>query len=179
MDKTIFIDKLKDFLNRHQLLTEECEVIFVMVQIRKILDFGGTPYRTLRFYSNWVLHKELDRVTTTKLLIDILGPEIDSKKTRRDNVRNLILNKPDFFKVKTLKNELKNFINENTLPTNILSNRNWRNFRKGVLESIRDCPVSFVPTEIESLRVEKINDKVFKYNFTIINGQRLPLLLKI
>ena len=108
MDKTIFIGKLKDFLNRHSLLTEECEVIFVMVQIRKILDCGGTPYRTLRFYSNWVLHKELSRETTTKLLIDILGPGIDSKKSGRDNARNLISNNYDFFTLKTLKNSLIN-----------------------------------------------------------------------
>lgn len=179
MDKTIFIDKLKDFLNRHSLLTEECEIIFVMVQMRKILDCGGTPYRTLRFYCNWVLHNELSRETTTKLLIDIFRSGIDSKKSGHDNARNLISNNYDFFTFKTLKNELKDFINEHTLPTNILNNRNWKNFRKLLLEIIKDCQVSFVPTEISSLKVTKRNDKLFAYTFTLINGRKPVIKLKI
>lgn len=178
MNKT-FIDKLSDFLNRHPLLTEESEVVFIMVQIRKILDCGKNPYRTLRFYSNWVLHKELSKEATVKLLIDTLGSGIDSKKDGRENARNLIASSSGFFMFNTFKNELKDFINEYSLPVNVLSNANWRNFRKLLLEIVKDCPVYFVPTEISSLRVTKDDARTFAYRFVLINGRKPVIKVRI
>ena len=155
MDKTIFVDKLRDFLNRHLLLTDECEAIFIMVQIRKILDCGRNPYRTLRFYCNWALHNELSQERTTRLLFHLLDPCIDGKKGGHDNARNIKLYNSDFFKLNTLKKELKDFIKEYTLPADLLKNKNWWKFARLLLEIIKESPVVFVPTEISKLEVIK------------------------
>ena len=172
-------DNLISFLNEHSALKEECEVLYLMVQIRKILDCGGNSYKTLRFYSNWVLHSELSKTATTKLLVDIFDAGIDGKKDGRDNARNLISSSSSFFTLNTFKNDLKGFVNEHNLPGNILSNANWKNIRRLLLELIKDCPVSFVPTEIINLRVIKDNEKTFSYRFTLANKRKPVIKQKI
>ena len=150
-----------------------------MVQIRKILECGGNSYKTLRFYSNWVLHSELNRETTTKLLVEIFGAGIDRKKSGRDNARNLISTNSSFFTLNTFKDELKKFVGEYNLPGNILNNANWKNIRRLLLELIKDCQISFVPTEISNLKVTKDGNRLFSYRFTLINGRKPVIKLKI
>lgn len=173
--KTV-IDKLKFFLKVHTLFTEECEVIYLMVQIRKILNDGGIPHRTLRFYCNWALHNKLDQETTTSLLSDKLEPEINRKKSGHENARNLILYNSDFFKLNTLKDDLELFINENAIPTDLMDNKNWWGFAKLLLEIIKDCHVYFVPTEISELEIVKYDARNFGYKFTLTNNRQKPVI---
>jgi len=41
MDKSKNIENLEEFLKNHKTFKEKCEVIYLMVEIRKILEYGG------------------------------------------------------------------------------------------------------------------------------------------
>jgi len=43
-------------------ITEECQVVYLLVEIRKLLDRDGKnaePYNSLRLYSDWAVHFSL------------------------------------------------------------------------------------------------------------------------
>lgn len=177
MNKQLVIDKLNNFLDKHPVFKEECEVIYLMVQIRKILDFKDSdhPYRTLRFYCNWVLHIKLCRKPTTKLLSNKLEQAVDSRKSGRDNARNIKKLCSDFLKLNTLKNELEIFIEEYSLPWN-LSNKIWWKFARLLLGIIEDCPVYFVSAVVSKLDPIKYSDREFHYKISIVNSREKPII---
>jgi len=170
-------EKLRNFLQSHPAFKEECQVVYLMVEIRKILDHGGSPYNTLRFYCNWVLHNELSRETTTKLLSDIFEPNVDLKKNGRENARNIKSVGREFFMLKTFRKELESFFKDHNLPMDLL-NKSWWAFGKLLLEIIKDCHVHFVANKIRELRIIKYDDRKFGYKFSPINSRR-KLVIKL
>ena len=150
-----------------------------MVAIRKILEYGGNSYKTLRFYCNWVLHKELSQEKTTKLLSDVFEPNIDLKKSGRENARNIKSVGRGFFMLKTFRKELGDFFKEYNLPLDLLK-KNWWTFGKLLLEIIKDCPVHFVTNKIRELNIEKYDDRNYSYKFSLIDSkQQLVEKLKL
>ncbi|MFA5392484.1 MAG: hypothetical protein WC306_02190 [Candidatus Paceibacterota bacterium] len=163
----------------HKIFKEKCEVIYLMVEIRKILEYGGKSYKTLRFYCNLVLHKELSQEKTTKLLSDIFEPNVDLKKSGRENARNIKSIGRDFFMLKTFRKELEDFFKDRNLSMDLLK-KNWWTFGKLLLEIIKDCPVHFVANKIWELRIEKYDDRNYGYKFSLIDGkQKLVEKLKL
>lgn len=177
MEKNIIIKKLRKFLQNHPKLKEECEVIYLMVEIRKILDYERNQYRTLRFYCNWVLHNKLSQEKTTRLLADIFNSNIDFKKDEHKNASNLKAINADFFKLDTLKKELEDFFKVYNLPMDLFD-KNWWPFGKLLLEIIKDCSIVFVPNKIRGLSVIKYDDKKFGYKFSLINSKK-KLVIKL
>jgi len=58
------IDKLTQFLDSHLPLSEECHVVYLLVEIRKLLDRdNNSAYPLLRFYCDWCVHTKKDRIT--------------------------------------------------------------------------------------------------------------------
>lgn len=178
MDKREIIDKLRNFLNKHPIFGEECEVIYLMVQIRKILDFkdNNNPYNTLRFYCNWVLHIKLNKEMTAKLLSNILEPVVDSRKSGLDNARNIIKSYSDFFKLNTLKKELSDFIKEYKLSESLVD-KNWWKFVRLLLDIIEGCIVYFKSTVISNLEPIKISNVEFKYKLSLVNNREKPIIV--
>jgi len=164
------VEKLRKFLLNHPTLKEECEVVYLMVEIRKILDHGSNSYKTLRFYCNWVLHKELSQEKTTKLLSDIFETNIDFKEGGRENARKIKSVGRNFFKLDKFKKELKEFFKDNHLPMDLL-NKNWWTFGKLLLEIIKECPIVFTSSKIRSVEIIKYNDRKFGYKFSLINNR--------
>lgn len=177
MNKQVVIDKLKNFLNKHPIFSEECEVIYLMVQIRKILDFKDSKYSydTLRFYCNWVLHIKLNKEMTTNLLSNMLEPAVDSRKSGHDNARNIINLYSDFFKLNTLKKELEIFIKEYSLLWN-LSNKIWWKFARLLLEVISNCQVYFKSTVISKLEPVKADNGEFGYKLSLVSSREKPVI---
>ena len=68
MAREEIIEKLNEFLNNHIPLTEECHAVYLMVEIRKILDHKRTTgqsedFSLLRFYCDWTVHTEKTKIT--------------------------------------------------------------------------------------------------------------------
>lgn len=165
------IEKLNEFLIRHPILDEECHVIYLLVEIRKILEYERKSYKTLQFYCNWVLHKELSYEKTTKLLLKIFEPNVDLQKSGHENARNVKSVGRDFFVLKTFRKELEVFLKNHKLPIDLL-NKNWWVFGKLLLEIIKDCPVRFAANKIQELKIEKYDDTNYGYKFSLINSKQ-------
>ena len=60
--KDAILDKLRSFLITHNPFTEECHVVYLFVEIRKLLSLPS-EYENgiLRFYCDWSLHTEKTR----------------------------------------------------------------------------------------------------------------------
>ena len=177
MNKQIVIDKLKFFINKHSIFAEECEVVYLMVQIRKILDFKDSnhPYKTLRFYCNWVLHIKLSKEWTTELLSNMLEPAVDNRKSGHDNASSVIKLCSDFFKVNTLKKELELFNKEYSLLLDLSGNKWWK-FARLLLGIIEGCTVYFVSTVVSKLKPIKYSDKEFHYKLSLVNSRKKPII---
>src|ERR1035438_1539807 len=64
MGKPAIIEKLDEFLKKHMPLDEECLVVYLLVEIRKILDHENNgKYPISRFYSDWCVHTAKDKIT--------------------------------------------------------------------------------------------------------------------
>lgn len=177
MNKKIVIDKLIIFLNQHPIFDEECEVIYLMVQIRKILDFKNSKYSydTLRFYCNWVLHIELDNKKTTELLSNMLDSIVDNTKSGHDNAHNIVASYSNYFKLNTLKKECELFIMEYSLPWN-LSNNIWWKFARLLLGIIEGCHVHFKSTVVSELEPIKFSNEEFHYKLSLVNSREKPII---
>lgn len=138
-----FIKKLRIFLQNHSTFTEKCEVVYLMVEIRKILDIDKNKlYQSLRFYCNWTLHVDLKNKSTTQFISKMFDRDIDITKSGKDIARKMKSNHPDFFKLNDFKDELKKFFEDYNLPLSLLNeNINWINFIKLLLEIVEECPV--------------------------------------
>lgn len=177
MNKQEVVNKLKIFLNKKPIFSEECKAIYLMVQIRKILDFKDSKhsYDTLRFYCNWVLHIELDNKKTTELLSNILDSVVDNTKSGHDNARNIITSYSNFFKLNTLKKECNLFITEYSLPWN-LSNNIWWKFARLLLEIVEGCRVHFKSTVVSELEPIKFSSEEFHYKLSLVNSREKPII---
>jgi len=68
MAREEIIEKLSRFITEHNPITEECHVICIMVQIRKLLDHDQDHWQhgsftLLRFYCDWTVHTKKDLIT--------------------------------------------------------------------------------------------------------------------
>lgn len=175
MNRTVETIKLHKFLNNHPRFKEECEVIYLMVEIRKILEVENKSYKTLRFYCNWVLHTKLCQEKTTGTLSEIFENSVNLKKDAHRNAKNLKSVGVNFFKLNILKKELKDFFKNKELPMELL-NKNWWSFAKLLLEIIKDRPVIFTPNKIKKLVITKLSNKEYHYKFSLINGRDKPII---
>ena len=56
-------DKLRAFVDRYCPLTEECHAVYLMVELRKIIDQQQLKLSLLKFYADWTVHSSKDRIT--------------------------------------------------------------------------------------------------------------------
>jgi len=181
MNKQIVIDKLKIFLNKHIPFTEEYEVVYFLVEIRKLIEDDKKHYETLYFYCCWVIHSRLFYDRTADFLSDKFDGYIDLQKKKNEIQNDLINGQKDFFKLGDLNTELKTFLDKNRLPINFLNGNAWYEFCQLFLDNITECEIDISTIKkkshkINKLTVEKINQKYF-YGFNLVNGVRIPRII--
>ena len=128
------IKKLKKFLQNHLKFKDESEVVYLMAEIRKILDFKRGSYKILRFYCNWVLHNKLDE--SSKDLSKKFESNIDFTKSEKEIAREMNSKHADFLKLNDFKNELKDFFENYNLPLDLINQKNWVVFIKLLLNIV-------------------------------------------
>src|ERR1022692_4292685 len=130
MSKPAIIDKLEKFLNKHMPPNEECLVIYLLVEIRKILEHENNgKYPLCRFYADWCVHTAKDKVTQQiKLIIQGIQKEFFDSI-----VKGLPINKEpklhDFLSMDELRKELRGFLQDHGLPDSIIERANWVGFQ--------------------------------------------------
>ena len=65
MARDEIVAKLDSFLRRHAPMTEECHGVYLMVELRKLLQQTNTArqFRIVVFYADWTVHHRKDRTT--------------------------------------------------------------------------------------------------------------------
>lgn len=126
MAREEIIEKLDSFLRKHKTLNEEFYVVYLMVELRKLLDRNREnniqkDYSLVRFYADWAIHTRKDFITPVmkKIMVDVENSiGIYPKKGNID-----FLSMPEF------RVELLDLLTENNLPSNFcIKNDKWLEF---------------------------------------------------
>lgn len=137
--KSEIVEKLNKFLNQRSEINEEFEAVYIMVELRKLLDRerernGTDPYPLVRFHADWVVHTKKERITPT--MKEIMTNIDDSIVTypKDNNIDFLLL--PEFRK------ELTKLLEVNNLPNQFCKkDTEWVNFMLTLAQVLADQPI--------------------------------------
>lgn len=178
--KDIIRKNLEIFLDKHKTFKEQCEVVYLLVEIRKLVEDDKKNFKTLYFYCCWIAHSNMYHDLTATILSSKFDNLIDLHKKKTEIQHDLINGQPDFFKLKDLKDELTKFLNNENLPISFLGGNSWHMFCTLFLTNIAECTIdiskSKVPHKINKLMILK-NSKNYSYKFELSNGIKIPGIL--
>lgn len=149
MAREEIIEKLDRFLLKHAPLTEECHVVYLMVEIRKILDHErnhwnprmyGDPLTLLRFYCDWTLHTEKTKITDN--MKAIMSEVFNDIKAQIENpaMRQSMSPVMQFAYMDKLKDGLKQFFEQRNI-TPILVGDGWLPFIQLLVKVLQNQPI--------------------------------------
>jgi hypothetical protein len=156
MSQPEITDKLNEHLNRHDPMTEECHVVYLMVETRKFLDRlgdkGEKELGLIRFYCNWTLHtsKYGDRKNMApimKRIYEDICAELKGgpKTTGRTPVVG-------FVAMEDLRTILARFFKAHHInPTLVEKDGSWRAFVLHMASILADQPLEKPTDEIAQL----------------------------
>lgn len=137
--KAQIVEKLNKFLSERSQIKEEFEVVYLMVELRKLLDREKeqnhpSPDSLVRFHADWVLHTDKRHITTAmKEIMNNIDNSIDTYP-KDGNIDFLLL--PEFRK------ELMQLLEEYDLPNNFCKNDSeWMDFMIALTQVLADQPI--------------------------------------
>jgi hypothetical protein len=136
--KTEIILKLKEFLGKNIPMAEECHVVYLMVQLRKLIEKieGQENFQILRFYCNWAVHTEKSRDNSA---IGEIVDRIDKDIAKSNGSwSNLSL---DFIFLEVLLKEMEKIFEKFDLPWEFFQQDNWDVFRKKLFQVLSEQPI--------------------------------------
>lgn len=155
------IEKLNKFLPTHDPLTEECQIVYLMVEIRKIIDHekSSEMYPLLKFYADWTLHTKKDYIT----------PEIQQMmevmyKTAEAEIKNPALTKGGspimkFAYMDSLGKEMKVFLENHGMDSSLARKKErWIAFVNLLVKVLENQPIITPTSDIESFFFQPAND---------------------
>lgn len=143
------IDKLNSLLMRHSPLTEECHAVYLMVAIRKILEHEKDKESLLlRFYCDWIVHTEKDRITDDirEMMIEIYTT-IKSEIERPYSVQAM---SPviQFAYMDKLKGEMEKFLTDRDIDRTLIDT-GWPEFVKILVKVLENQPINKPTSDIK------------------------------
>jgi len=170
MVKEDIMFKLNDFINSHNPVSEESDAVYIMSEIRKILELEKDHWKNgsftiVHFYCDWMTHTEKDAITETiKAIMDIMYD--DAKKTIESS--NGFIS-PDsivrFAYMKNLQDELRVFLKDHNINTAIVDD--------GYIPFI-----SNIVKVLESQKINNPNDSIEYFSFDPANNGCAILTIK-
>ena len=125
MKEDILSQKIHRELSNLPIDTEP-RVMYLLVEIRKILEHDNVKNTFLGFYCDWVVHTKMDRAFAKKVFAEI----DDENSAVGHHIKSFNL----------LKNELKTFFENYGLPVNLIT-EHWEFFREKLIDILIDTPV--------------------------------------
>ena len=148
----------------------KAKAMYLLVEIRKILELSNYKGDILYIFCNWVLHSKLDYPKTKKYFSGKFDPYIDNKTSSKDVGENILSNHHDFFILKDLKNGLDDFFTQNNLQNNLTNSPGvWVNFVRILLEILKECPIIINSPKIDSLSLTEDKNGISCYRFLLKN----------
>jgi hypothetical protein len=165
VSKPSIIQKLGEHLSLHMPPSEECHVLYLMAEIRKVLDRDNSSktYKPLRFYANWCVHAKLDRPNKfiNKAADEIEGEMQDCIDAKTEVVKGPKLS--GFLSMEALRNAFKAFLGDNGLPTQITDAENWEWFQALLVEIVSEQPIIGPSDRIAKLEYREDHDLVIEF----------------
>ena len=158
MGRIEIIEKLDSFLSQHKPFTEECHVLYLLVEIRKVLDHeNNRKYPILRFYCNWSVHTNKNSTKEMETIMNDIYKDIEKQIANPALVgiggKTKIIG---FMYMEDLQAEMLKFLQEYQLPISLTEKINWLEFVKLLVKILADQPIntpsanikqfSFLPT---------------------------------
>jgi hypothetical protein len=133
------VEKLNKFLSERPQLKEEFEVVYLMVELRKLLDREREQNHQnqdslVRFHADWVLHTDKRHITAPmKEIMKKIDESIDTYP-KDGNIEFLLL--PEF------RAELTKLLEEHGLPNDFCrKDDNWLVFMTTLTQVLADQPI--------------------------------------
>jgi hypothetical protein len=135
--------KLRHFLKGHIPFTEECHAVYLLVEIRKILDReNDNNFPLLRFYADWSVHTEKDKITPQiKTIMEGLLTEIKERQLNGSFVKH-DPKLPAFVSMMEMRKQMDTFLQKYQLPDDLISLNNWNSFADGLANILADQPMN-------------------------------------
>ncbi len=157
--------KLNNLVNKAEFPSTECEVVYFMVEIRKLLDRleQHKKFGTLYFYCNWSMHITMHRGVVVDILKKISG-----------QVKNLqpIIQNPEIFGLisfESLKKQIEALsVDEPGLMNWVITGDKWGKFKSLLLDVLINCPLQDAS---EDLLIEQ-----FEY---VKNGKNIDYIVSV
>jgi hypothetical protein len=143
------IEKLNKFLNTHEVFTEECETVYLMVELRKLLEreHRGDQFSLVRFYCDWTVHTSKDRgQAAIKDLMEKLNKCLgNGSPYPTEDAFN-------FFSLSELRRELSELFRTHGLRTELCQDdRHWTRFVDVLVQVLADQPITNPIRDISSV----------------------------
>jgi len=137
--KIQIVEKLDNFLSERPQIKEEFEVVYLMVELRKLLDREREQNRQnqdslVRFHADWILHTDKRKITAPmKEIMKKIDESIDTYP-KDGNIEFLLL--PEF------RAELTKLLEEYSLPSDFCKkDDNWLVFMTTLTQVLADQPI--------------------------------------
>ena len=156
--KNEIIEKLALFLKKHSLFTEECHVIYFLVEVRKLLEQYNfqNSYKILRFYCNWALHSRIDQTRPFEDIVQSLeNDRIEKSKTDTHELPTM----NDLSIKIELMIEIGRFLEEVNLPTDLYNKqKQFLAFEMMLTSILADQPIVFKTGVVKKISFERTNN---------------------
>jgi hypothetical protein len=157
--KNAIVEKLRRHLSCP--LDTECEVVYLLCEIRKLLDkqrVEPTPF-ALRLYCHWALHVDLSRPSTTMPFLTKVDNYVFNKLNAGETEETLLEEHAlfrDFVYLETFRKELSQFLALNDLPTSLCDeDARWFAFLAAFASIIEDGSLACQSKDPDELRLVK------------------------
>jgi hypothetical protein len=143
-------------------LVKESQVVYVLVEVRKLLDHSSSiqptnEFKALRMFCDWVVHVSLTGYGKGSILDDFDNAYAEHRKWREMEKTH------DAYSLKALRDELRQFARVKDLPTGFVDDGvAWGRFLKLYASVVSECPLVYRPNhrpkyiESATLRIREI-----------------------
>lgn len=178
--KSSILEKISRELSK--VIDTEPKALYLLAEIRKYLEGCNRKekdkYPNLYFYCDWVLHVEMDR-TPAKKILNRFKSIFSGVNDLKEISKIFIKQERNFYSFVDLKEELRSFLEINSLSTELLKNgRKWFKFKKLLVEILMDCPLVNKGGSVSKFSYEKGGDEQTRFRIYIKNLGSFKTTLK-
>ena len=149
------VTKLNKFLDTHDPFTEECEAVYLMVELRKLLEreykVGNQwtgKFAKVRFYCDWTVHPSKD----------YNQPHIKDIMEKLNEKLSIGEDTSYFFSLSELRNELSEVFREQGIQGKLcLDDECWKRFVDVLIPVLTEQPITNPLTDIASISLSLIH----------------------
>lgn len=159
-------------------IDSEPQVLYLLVEIRKIRQTKFKNKTFLDFYRDWACHVELTHNNAVNMFLNRFEILVDPNLTTCKIAKSFVSCFPSFFKFDELRKELRVFLKEERLTTELTDDRKkWYTFVKHLLGILKDCNMKRLDfnKKIEELSLEVDSQGNAKFKFHLRRRGDLPV----